>query len=155
MKEVDWQLFSWLVFPFLDSSCLIGSNEYHLLHIFAITSFSLPQSSCYELYFYFRNFSYKTITKNFPSNATKKSVVKIVEHKLDEPFSDGTRGDIQLGCFILLSVPISQQLPRLTFLYFFSVLKWPLRRDCTFCWQNSSAFDQSANLQSWKLFSRK
>ena len=56
-----------------------------------------------------------------PANATKKSFVKIVEHKLEEAFSDGIR-DVQLGRFILLSVPISQQLPRLTSLYFFSFL---------------------------------
>ena len=42
----------------------------------------------------------------------KKSLVKIVEHKLDEGFSDSIR-DVQLGRFILLSVPISQQLPTL------------------------------------------
>ena len=43
----------------------------------------------------------------------KKSLVKIVEHKLEEAFSESKR-DVQLGRFILLSVPISQQLPRLT-----------------------------------------
>ena len=41
-----------------------------------------------------------TLLKCFPSNGTKKLLVKIVEHKL--------------GRFILLSVPISQQLLRLT-----------------------------------------
>ena len=51
----------------------------------------------------------------------QKSIVKIVEHKLEEAFSDGRR-DVQLGRFFLLSVPISQQLPRLTCLYFFSFL---------------------------------
>ena len=56
-----------------------------------------------------------------PPQATKKSLVKILEHKAEETFSDGVR-DIQLGRFILLSVPISQQLPRLTSLYFFSFL---------------------------------
>ena len=48
-----------------------------------------------------------------PSNATKKSLVKIVEQKLEEAFSDSIR-DVQRGRFVLLSVPISQQLPRLT-----------------------------------------
>ena len=51
----------------------------------------------------------------------KKSLVKIVEHKLEEAFSDGIR-DVQLSGFILLSVLISQQLPRLTFLFQFSQL---------------------------------
>ena len=46
-------------------------------------------------------------------NGTKKSVVKIVEHKPEEAFSDGIR-DVQLGRFFLLSVPTSQQLPRPT-----------------------------------------
>ena len=40
------------------------------------------------------------LLKCFPSNGTKKLLVEIVEHKL--------------GRFILLSVPISQQLLRLT-----------------------------------------
>ena len=59
------------------------------------------------------------------SNATKKSLVKIVEHKLEELFSDGIR-DIQLWRFILISVPISQQLPSLTSLYslVFSIDHW-------------------------------
>ena len=53
------------------------------------------------------------LLKCLPSNATKKSLGKIVEHKLEEAFSDSIR-DVQLGRFISLSVPISQQLPRLT-----------------------------------------
>ena len=53
------------------------------------------------------------ILKCLPSNAAKKSLVKIVEHKLEEAFSDSIR-DVQLGRFVSLSVPISQQLPRLT-----------------------------------------
>ena len=53
------------------------------------------------------------LLKRLPSNATDKSLVKIVEHKLEEAFSDSIR-DVQLRRFILLSVPISQQLPRLT-----------------------------------------
>ena len=66
------------------------------------------------------NFSYISETslilllpKCIPSNATKKSLLKIVEHKLEEAFSDSIR-DVRLGRFILLSVPISQQFPRLT-----------------------------------------
>ena len=71
------------------------------------------------------------LLKCLPPNVAKKSVVKIVEHKLEEAFSDGVR-DVQLGRFILLSVPISQQLPSLTSPYFFSFLNWPLSHDCTF-----------------------
>ena len=70
--------------------------------------------------------------KRLQPNATEKTVVKNVEHKIEEAFSDGIR-DVQLGRFILLSVPISQQLPKLTSLYFFSFLNWPLKHGCTFC----------------------
>ena len=62
------------------------------------------------------------LLKCLPSNTTiKKSIVKIVQNKLEEAFSDGIR-DVQLGRFILLNVPISQQLPRPTSLSFFSFL---------------------------------
>ena len=71
------------------------------------------------------------LLKCLPPNATKKSVVEIVEHKLDETISDGIQ-DVQLGRFILLSVPNSLQLPRLTFFDFLSFLNWPLKHDCTF-----------------------
>ena len=53
------------------------------------------------------------LLKFLPSNTTKKPLLKIVEHKLEEAFSDSIR-EVQLGRFNLLSVPISQQLPRLT-----------------------------------------
>ena len=52
------------------------------------------------------------LLKSLPSNATNKLLVKIVEHKLEEAFSDSLR-EVQLGHFILLSVSISQQLPDL------------------------------------------
>ena len=41
--------------------------------------------------------------------------------QLEKAFSDGIR-DVQLGRFILLSDPISQQIPRLTSLSFFGFL---------------------------------
>ena len=63
------------------------------------------------------------VLKLVPSNETKKTLVKIEEHKLEEEFFDGMRRDVQMGHFFLLSVPISQQLPRLTRLYFLSFLK--------------------------------
>ena len=75
--------------------------------------------------------------KFVPSNAAKKLLVKNVEHKVEKTFSDSIRV-VQLGRFILLSVSTSQQLPRLTSLYFFTFLKWPLKLDCTFPWQQSS-----------------
>ena len=48
--------------------------------------------------------------------------MKLVEHKQEEVVFDGMRRESQLGQFFLLSVPISQQLRRLTCLYFFSFL---------------------------------
>ena len=55
-----------------------------------------------------------------------KLLVKNVEHKLEEAFSDGKR-DVQLGRFILLSVPFPHQLPSFTSLYLFSFLNLPLK----------------------------
>ena len=71
------------------------------------------------------------LLKCLPSNPTKKLLVKIVEHKLEEAFSDSMRGDVQLGHFILLSVSISLQLPKLTSPYFFGLLKWLLKLNRT------------------------
>ena len=94
------------------------------------------------------------LLKSLPSNAIEKSVVKMVEHKLKEAFFDGIRDD-QLRRFNLLSVPISQQLPRLTSLHFFNFLKGPLKQDCSFLWEHSNGFEQLTALESWKLFSCK
>ena len=58
------------------------------------------------------------LPKRLPSNAAKKLLVKNVEHNLEKAFFDGIRGDVQLRHLFLLSVPISQQLPRLTSFYF-------------------------------------
>ena len=91
------------------------------------------------------------LLKCLPSNAAKKTLAKIVEHKLEEIFSD-VIWDVQLGRFILLRVPISQQLPRLTSLYFFSFLNRPLKLDCTFPWQHSGGSEQLFTPESWKLF---
>ena len=52
-------------------------------------------------------------------------------------------------------VPISQQLPRLTSLYFFSFLEWALKLACTFRWQLSGAFEQLTSPRSWNLVSGK
>ena len=73
------------------------------------------------------------LLKGFPSNTTKKSLVRIVENKLGEAFSDGI-GDVQLGRFILLSVPICQQLPKLTSLSFFNFLNRPMKHDYISHW---------------------
>ena len=91
------------------------------------------------------------LLKCLPWNATKKSLVRIVEHKLEETFSD-VIWDVHLGRFILLSVPLSQQLPRLTSLYFFSFLNRSLKPDCTFLWQHSRCSEQLITPESWKVF---
>ena len=54
------------------------------------------------------------ISKCLPSNASEKLFVKIVEHKLEKGIFVGIKRDVQLRHFNLLSVPISQLLPRLT-----------------------------------------
>ena len=98
----------------MSSTCYIFSPLF-LLHWFSqvVTNFTFS-SETYVILLLF---------KFLPSNAAKKILVKNVEHKVEEAFFDSTRGDIQLGRFILLSVPTSQQLPRLTSLYFFTFLK--------------------------------
>ena len=70
--------------------------------------------------------------KGFPLNATRKLLVKFEEHKLEEAIFDSIQRDVPLGHFFLLSVPISQQLPRRTSLYFFVFLECRLKLDCTF-----------------------
>ena len=88
------------------------------------------------------------LLKSLPSNATKNSLVKIVEHKLKKAFSDGIQ-DVQLGRFISLSVAICQQLPRLTSLSFLSFLYWSLKHDCNFRWQHSGGSEQLTTLENW------
>ena len=88
------------------------------------------------------------LVKCLPSNTTKRSLVKIVEHKLKEAFSDAI-WDVHLGRFLLLSVPISHQLPRHTF-FFFSFLNWSLRHDCTCPLQHSGVSEQFFFPGSWE-----
>ena len=119
--------------------------------------YNVMGNTCYifSLLFLFHCFS--QVTKNFtftsetshillllkclPSYATKNSLMKVLEYKLEEAFSDDIR-DVQLGCFILLSVPVSQQLPRLTSPSFFGFLNWPFKHDCTIRWLHSGGFKQ-------------
>ena len=149
MKEIDWQLLSWLVCPFLDIGYLIKTNEQHLLHIFPIFLFHCFGQVSTNFTFTSETSLILILLNCLPSNATKNSLVKFREHKLEESFSDGIR-DVQLGRFILLSVPISQQLPRLTSLSFFSFLNCPLKHDCNFRWQQTGGFEQLTTLESWK-----
>ena len=87
----------------------------------------------------FTNFTFTSETnvillllKILPATASRKSLVKNVEHKLEGAFFDCIRGNVQLKQFSLISFPISQQLPRLTSIYFFGFLERPLKLDCTF-----------------------
>ena len=80
----------------------------------------------------------------------EKITRKIVEHKLEEAFSDSIRGDVQRRCFILLNFPISQQVPRPTSVYFFSFPQWPLKLNWTFRWQQSGGVEHLTNSESCK-----
>ena len=98
----------------MSSTCYIFSPLF-LLHWFSqvVTNFTFTSETYVTLLLF----------KFLSSNATKKLLVKNVEHKVELAFFDSIRGVVQLGRFILLSVPTSQQLPRLTSLYFFTFLK--------------------------------
>ena len=98
----------------MSSTCYIFSPLF-LLHWFSqvVTKFTFTS----ETYVILLSFNF------LPSNAAKKLLVRNEEHKVESAFFDGIKGDVQLGRFILLSVPISQQLPRLTSLYFLTFLK--------------------------------
>ena len=95
------------------------------------------------------------LRKLLPSDAEKNYLVKNEEHNLLEAFSDLLRRDVQLGRFILLSDPISQQLPRLASLYFLSFLIWPLKLDCAFPWQKSGGSEQLIAPNGCNLIPRK
>ena len=98
----------------------MSNTCYKLLTLFLFLCFSQVPTN---FTFNFRNFSYATITKMSSLKRNKKITRrKFVEHKLEEAFSDSLGGYVHLGRFILLIVPISQQLPRLTSLYFLSSL---------------------------------
>ena len=162
MLRLTWK--EWLTAPFMVGISFYG--RYFLLWSFHIW-YKVMNSTCYIFspLFLFHwcsqvvtNFTFSSETyvillvlKCFPSNATKKSLVKIVEQNLEETFSD-VIWDVHLGRFILLSVPISQQLHRLTSLYFFSFLNRPLKLDCTFPWQHSGGSEQLFTPESWKFF---
>ena len=162
MLRLTWK--EWLTAPFMVGISFFG--RYFLLWSFHIW-YKVLNSTCYIfsplLFFHWcsrvvTNFTFISETyvillllKCLPLNATKKSLVKIVEHKLEETFSD-VIWDVHLGRFSLLSVPISRQLPRLTSLYFFSFLNRPLKLDCTFPWQHSGGSEQLFTPESWKFF---
>ena len=135
-----WSFHIW--YKVKSSTCYICSPLF-LFHWFSqvVTNFTFTSEAPVIL----------LIFKFLPSNPPKKRLVKNVEHKLEEAFSD-VIWDVHLGRFILLSVPISQQLPRLTSFYFFSFLNWSLKLDCIFLWQHSASSEQSFTPGSWKLF---
>ena len=80
----------------------------------------------------------------------KQITSEIVEHKPEGAFSDSIPGDVQRWRFNLLNFLISQQLPRLSSLYFFSFPKWPLKLNWVFHWQQSGHFEQLTNSEASK-----
>ena len=97
----------------------MSSTCYIFLPFFCIGSVKLLQN----LRLLQKTFVILLLFKFLPSNAAKKLLVENEKRKVESVFFDGIRGDVQLGRFILLSFSISQQLPRLTSLYFFTFLK--------------------------------
>ena len=150
MKENDWRLLLRLgFFRTLHIWYKVISNTcYMFLPIFLFLCFNQLVTS---FTFASKTSSILLLLKSLPSNATKKRLVKIVEHKLLEVLPHSIRGDVRLGGLNLFSVPIHQQLPKLTSLYFFSFLKWPLKLDCTFPWQQSGGSKQLINFDGWNL----
>ena len=151
----SWCFLLWLVSCFCLSICGIKKNEKYTIHISAIVSFSLLQTSCYKLYVYFRNFSSTTITQMSSLKLKDKTICEKSGTQMEEAFFDGIRGDVQLKHFIILSVPVSQKLHRLTTLYFFSFFKWLLKHDRIFCWEQSGGFETLTTAGSRKKISRK
>ena len=135
-----WSFHIW--YKVMSSTCYLFSSLLHF-HWFSqvVTIFTFTLETYVSLLLF----------KYLPSNATEKSLVKIVEYKLEEAFSD-VIWDVHLGRFILLSVPFSQQLPRLTSLYFFNFLNWSLKLDCIFPWQHLGVSEQLFTPGSWKIF---
>ena len=93
---------------------------------------SLLHLRCYELYVYFRTFSPTTITQISSLKCNEKITCgicgtqnwRIMFWQQTKRFSTGT--------LQFLGVRISQQLPRLTSLYFFGFLNWRLKSDYFF-----------------------
>ena len=87
--------------------------KYTWYNFFAIISFALLRSSCFNLRVYFRLFCPKTIIQ-MPSLIRKEKITceKIVVPKLQETLLYVTRRDVQLEHRIVPIVPISPQKPR-------------------------------------------
>ena len=148
-KLIDSSSYGWFfLFRTFQSWYKVMSDTCYILSplFFIFASVKLLQTlrllQNFLLYYYYSNV--------FPQKQRKKLLMKIVEHKLEEAVSNSIRGDVQLGRLILLNVPISRQFPRLTSLHFFSFLKWPLKLDWTFPWQQSSGSEQLITPESWE-----
>ena len=135
-----WSFHIW--YKVMNSTCYIFRHYFFFIGAVKLLQF-LRLLQKLMLYYFYSNVSCQTQRKNHSS--------KMWKHKLEETFSD-VIWDVHLGRFILLIVPISQQLPRLTSLYFFSFLNRPLKFDCTFPWQHSEGSEQLFTPESWKLF---
>ena len=107
-----WSVLFWslhLCYKVKSSTCYIFSPLF-LFHWFSqvVTNFTFTSEAPVILLLF----------KFLLSNSPIKRFVKNVEHILEGAFFVGIGGDFQLRHFILLNVPIFQQLPRLTSLYF-------------------------------------
>ena len=76
-----------------------------------------------------------------------------MEHNLEEAFIDGIWTDFQMGPFIVVGNPFSQQFLRVISLYHSSFLNWLLIIDCNFRRQQSVAFEQLNIPEIRKFFS--
>ena len=111
------QLVFWKRKELIDSSSYCWSFHFWTFHIW----YKVMSKTCYIFppLFLFLCFSQVATNSTFtsetslvllvlkclPSDATKKSLVKTVEHKVEEAFSNSVRGHVQLGHFILFRCP--------------------------------------------------
>ena len=147
----------------IDSSSHVWSFLFWTCHVW----YKVKSNTCYifsSIFFFMASvkllhtlhllqkfFVYYFYLNVFRQTQQNKSLMKSLEHKQEEAFSD-VIWDVQLGRFILLSVPFSQQLPSLTCLYFFRFLNWPSKLDWAFPWQLSGGSEQFFSPEKWKLF---
>ena len=112
----DWQLFLWFVYPFVVGIFstvfpdIVKFIKEHLLHVFAVLSFALLQSTCCKLSVLFRKTRYSPITWIPSFNRNEKYTWENCgTHILKNTILLVTSRDVLLGHFFVSSVPISPQ----------------------------------------------
>ena len=107
LSTYGWSLLSWSFYirhKVESNTCYLFSPLFLFLCIIQVaTNFTFTSETSIIL----------LLIEHLPSNLTEKILGKIVEDELEEAFSDGIRKYVQWEHFILLSVPLSQQLPRI------------------------------------------